>query len=256
LQSSPKKLANKNDYYYNLHKFAQQFINMASECDKCVIRDLNSLHSITPEELKNIDKKKKTKHFKKGEAVFTEGNPLKGVYCLKNGKCKLSKLAPNGKEQIVRFIKKGEIVGHRSVISNSVAHLTVTALEDMDVCFIPKNEILELFKNNSDFSMEITKSICDDLDEANASIANMAQKNVRERLADSLLFFEKIFGVDSEGYISVALTREEIANAIGTATESTIRLLSEFKKEGYILLHGKRIKLENKTKLQHLTEGY
>ena len=73
---------------------------------------------------------------------------------------------------------------------------------------------------------------------------------------NSELFFERIFGVDSEGYISVTLTREEIANAIGTATESTIRLLSEFKKEGYIKLQGKRIRLENKIKLQHLTEGY
>ena len=70
------------------------------------------------------------------------------------------------------------------------------------------------------------------------------------------LFFEKIFGVDKEGFISVTLTREEIANAIGTATESTIRLLSEFKKEGYITLSGKRIKIEDKVKLQHLTEGY
>ena len=62
--------------------------------------------------------------------------------------------------------------------------------------------------------------------------------------------------VDNEGYISVTLTREEIANAIGTATESTIRLLSEFKKEGYISLTGKKIRIENKVKLQHLTEGY
>jgi len=70
------------------------------------------------------------------------------------------------------------------------------------------------------------------------------------------LFFERIFGVDNDGYISVTLTREEIANAIGTATESTIRLLSEFKKEGYISLAGKKIRIENKVKLQHLTEGY
>ncbi len=229
---------------------------MASDCDKCVIRDLNSLHTIPSEELSNINNNKKTIHFKKGESIFSEGNTLKGIYCLRNGKCKLSKLAPNGKEQIVRFIKRGELVGHRSVISNTIAHLTVTALEDMDVCFIPKQDVIDLFKKNSDFSMEVTKSICDDLDEANTAIANLAQKNVRERLAESLLFFERIFGVDSEGFISVTLTREEIANAIGTATESTIRLLSEFKKEGHIILQGKRIKLEDKIKLQHLTEGY
>jgi CRP-like cAMP-binding protein len=229
---------------------------MSSQCEKCLIRDLNSLNSVPSAELLSITNNKTTLHIKRGEVIFSEGASLKGVYCLRNGKCKLTKLAPNGKEQIVRFIKKGELVGHRSVISNSVAHLTVTALEEMDVCFIPKNEIIQLFKKNSEFSMEITKSLADDLDEANAAIANMAQKNVRERLAESLLFFERIFGVDNEGYIAVTLTREEIANAIGTATESTIRLLSEFKKDGYITLSGKRIKLENKVKLQHLTEGY
>ena len=126
----------------------------------------------------------------------------------------------------------------------------------MEVCFIPKNEIIDLFKNNSEFSFEITKSLAEDLDEANSAIANMAQKNVRERLAESLLFFERIFGIDTNGYIAVTLTREEIANAIGTATESTIRLLSEFKKEGYISLSGKKIRIENRVKLQHLTEGY
>lgn len=229
---------------------------MKTSCEKCVIRDLNSLQSVQGEELRCVTNSKTTLHIKKGEVIFSEGASLKGVYCLRNGKCKLTKLAPNGKEQIVRFISKGELVGHRSVISNSVAHLTVTALEEMDVCFIPKQEILELFKKNSEFSLGITKSLAEDLDEANASIANMAQKNVRERLAESLLFFERIFGVDNEGFIAVSLTREEIANAIGTATESTIRLLSGFKKEGFIILSGKKIKIMDKVKLQHLTEGY
>ena len=229
---------------------------MRTECEKCVIRDMNSLNCASADELKDISRKKTTLHFQKGEVIFSEGSTMRGIYCLHHGKCKLTKLAPNGKEQIVRFIRKGELVGHRSIISNSVAHLTVTALEDMDVCFIPKQEIMEVFRNNPDFSLNMTKSLAEDLDEANAAIANMAQKNVRERLAESLLFFEKIFGVDKEGYISVTLTREEIANAIGTATESTIRLLSEFKKEGYISLSGKRIRIEDKVKLQHLTEGY
>lgn len=229
---------------------------MGHGCQLCVIRDLNALNSVPSEELININEKKLSLHFKRGEHIFNEGKSLKGVYCLRNGNCKLTKLAPNGKEQIVRFIQKGELVGYRSVISNSVAHLTVTAMEDMDVCFIPKNEILDLFKKNSEFSSEITKALCDDLDEANASIANMAQKNVRERLAESLLFFEKIFGVDNEGFIAVTLTREEIANAVGTATESTIRLLSEFKKEGHIILKGKRIKLDNRTKLEHISDGF
>jgi CRP-like cAMP-binding protein len=231
-------------------------MDMHHNCESCIIRELNSLGSVPSDDISNISKHKIPIHVKRGEVIFSEGASLKGVYCLRNGKCKLTKLAPNGKEQIVRFISKGELVGHRSIISNSVAHLTVTALEDMDVCFIPKQDILDLFKKNTEFSLQITKALARDLDDANSSIANMAQKNVRERLAESLLFFERIFGVDNEGYISVTLTREEIANAIGTATESTIRLLSEFKKEGYIILSGKKIKIKEKVKLQQLTEGY
>jgi len=227
-----------------------------SNCNQCIIRQLNSLNVLSEDELNEISTKKTTFSFKKGDIIFEEGSHLNGVFCLKNGKCKVTKLSPNGKEQIVRFIKKGEMIGQRSVISGTTAHLTVTALEDMDACFIPKDEINSNFKNNAAFSLDVTKSICTDLDNANIAIANMAQKNVKERLADTLLLFKRTFGEDKDGFLNIILTREEIANAIGTATESSIRLLSQFKKEGLIELKGKKIKILNKTKLQHITEGY
>ena len=83
---------------------------MEQKCQQCVIRDLNSLNKAKPEDLTDINNHKKSLYFKKGESIFTEGKSLKGVYCLRNGNCKLTKLAPNGKEQIVRFIQKGELV--------------------------------------------------------------------------------------------------------------------------------------------------
>ncbi len=224
-----------------------------SNCENCLIRQLNSLNVLSEDELIKISSKKKTLSFKKGDILFEEGSHLNGVFCLRNGKCKVTKLSPNGKDQIVRFIKKGEMIGQRSVISGSMAHLTVTALEDMQACYIPKEEIYSNFKANPEFSVDITKSICSDLDNANIAIANMAQKNVKERLADTLLLFDRTFGEDRDGFLNIILSREEIANAIGTATESSIRLLSQFKKEGLIELKGKKIKLINKTKLQHIT---
>lgn len=225
-------------------------------CNNCIIRELNSLKVLTTDELAQLSKKKTTLFFKKGEILFEEGSHLNGVFCLRNGKCKVTKLSPNGKEQIVRFIKKGEMIGQRSVISGSTAHLTVTALEDMEACYIPKDEIKTNFKNNNAFSLDITKSICTDLDNANISIANMAQKSVKERLAETLLLFDRTFGEDKDGYLNIILSREEIANVIGTATESSIRLLSQFKKEELIELKGKKIRILNKTKIQHITEGY
>jgi CRP-like cAMP-binding protein len=227
-----------------------------SNCEHCLIRELNSFKSLDRDELTDLNHKKSVLHVKRGQPLFVEGSVLNGVYCLQNGECKVSKLTPNGKDQIIRFIKKGEIVGHKSILSSSSARLTVTALEDMEVCFIPKQELLDLFAKNKQFSLELTKSLCNSLDKANMTVATMAQKNVRERLAEFLLYFEKMFGTDDEGFVAVKLTREEIANAIGTATESAIRLLSEFKRDGVIKLHGKQIKLLDKSKLIHISDGF
>jgi CRP-like cAMP-binding protein len=186
---------------------------------------------LSEEDLSNISNKKTVMVFKKGDILFEEGAHLNGVFCLRNGKCKVTKLSPNGKDQIIRFIKKGELIGERSVLSGSTAHLTVTALEDMEACFIPKDEIEKSFRNNTDFSLDITRAICSDLDNANISIANLAQKNVKERLADTLLLFDRTFGVDDEGFLNIKLSREEIANAIGTATHTRILLYLDLKKK-------------------------
>ncbi|NQW36037.1 MAG: Crp/Fnr family transcriptional regulator [Flavobacteriales bacterium] len=227
-----------------------------ANCEHCLVKELNSFNSLSKAELSHLHSKKTILHIKRGQPLFVEGTVLNGIYCLQSGECKVSKLTPNGKDQIVRFIKQGEIVGHKSILSSTSAKLTVTALEDMEVCFIPKQELLDLFANNKEFSLSVTKSLCDSLDKANMTVATMAQKNVRERLAEFLLYFERMFGVDENGFIAVKLTREEIANAIGTATESSIRLLSEFKRDGIIKLHGKQIKLLDKAKLIHISDGF
>lgn len=227
-----------------------------SRCENCSIKNYNSLHKMSTEELSKISDSKTILNFKKGDVIFEEGSHINGIYCIKNGNCKVTKLSQNGKDQIIRFVKEGQIIGERSILSDTNAHLTVTALDDLQVCLIPKKHIKDSFKNNADFSLELTKSICTNLDKANISIINFAQKNVKERLADTLLLFDRTFGTDIEGFLNIKLSREEIANAIGTATESSIRLLSQFKKDKLIELKGKKIKLLNKNKLQHITEGY
>lgn len=100
--------------------------------------------------------------------------------------------------------------------------------------------------------MEITRDLCGQLREANDFAANHTHKTVKERLALTLLNLQNINGKDNEGYIKLQLSREEIANMVGTATESCIRLMSEFKKEKFIELSGKKIKIINEKKLMEL----
>jgi len=227
-----------------------------SNCRQCIIKRFNALKTLTNEELETFSDHKTSLIIKKGENLMTEGNTINGLYCIKDGKGKLTKLNTNGKEQIIKFIKGGDILGHRSLLSEELVGLNAIALEDMHVCFIPKGDILETIKENNQFSLNLMKNISHQLNEANTLISQMAQKPVKDRLAETLLHLEEVFGVDNEDFIDVVLTREEIANTIGTATESAIRLLSNLKKDGVIDLHGKRIKISNKSALKNISEGY
>lgn len=227
-----------------------------SNCHQCIIREFNTLKSLTKDELKKMSDHKDSMSFKKGDILFSEGNVLSGVYCIKEGVCKLSRLSENGKEQIVKFIKGGDMLGYRSVLSEEPVTLTVTALKDMEACFIPKKDIFDSIRENPKFSIDMMKTVCHDLKDANASITKMAQKTVKQRLADTLLFLKETFGEDREGYLDIILTREEIASVIGTATESAIRLLSEFKKKELIASGGKKLKVLNERGLTKISNGF
>lgn len=225
-------------------------------CEHCFIKNENEFSTLIFDELENFSRSKTTLNIKKGENIVTEGHVMNGIYCLRNGKCKMTKLNTNGKSQIIKFVKQGNILGQRSILSEEPAGLTITALEDLQVCFIPKSKVMQTIKENPKFSLQLMKNISHQLNEANTSISMMAQKSVKERLADILLQLHQMFGTDSEGYIDVKLTREEIANAIGTATESAIRLLSNFQKDNLLDLKGRRIKIISLEGLKQASEGY
>lgn len=216
-----------------------------SKCEQCIIRQFNSLKALTKDELLRISACKTSRIIKKGEVIFEEGESLNGLFCIKDGVCKLTKLSANGKDQIIKLVEKGQILGQRSLISDERTNLRATALNDMELCFIPKAEIIDDLKKNNDFTMDMLKEMADDLREADDFIVNMAQKSVRQRLAEALLNINENFGTNPDGTLSVLLSREDFASIVGTATESAIRVLSQFKKEGLISALGKHIKIED-----------
>ena len=225
-----------------------------SKCEQCIVREFSSLKALNKDELLKMANCKTSYTIKKGEPIFEEGESVNGIYCIKDGVCKLSKLSANGKDQIVKLVKPGELLGQRSMISDEPANLSAVALEDMEVCFIPKSEVLGFFNNNNQFSMNMMKTICGDLKDADDHMVSMAQKTVKERLAETLLYLEDTFGKNEDGSLHIQLSREELAGMIGTATESCIRLLSEFNKTGLINITGKKIVILDKNKLKRMAE--
>ncbi|REH01097.1 Crp/Fnr family transcriptional regulator [Flavobacterium aquicola] len=225
-----------------------------SKCEQCIVREFSSLKALNKDELIRISECKTSKTIKKGENIFEEGENVNGIFCIKDGICKLTKLSPNGKDHIVKLVTKGELLGQRSMISDEPANLSAVALEDMQVCFIPKAEILGFFDKNNQFSMNVMKTICGDLRLADDHMVNMAQKSVKERLAETLIYLHETFGTNADKTLKIQLSRDELASMIGTATESCIRLLSDFNKLGLIELVGKKIVLKDIPKLKKIAD--
>ena len=221
-------------------------------CNSCTIRTHPLFRHLVEQELQEIMLNKITETYKRGSIVYQQGNRMKGFCCVQSGIIKIYQTGFDGKEQIIRFAKPGDIIGYRSVVSNEPACTSTEVIEEAVLCHIPTEILLNLVKTNGNFAVELMKLICKELGEANSYITDIAQKTVKERLAEILIHLDDEFGEDSQGILKISLTREELSNIVGTATESIIRLLSEFKSHGYIEINGRKIKILNKPGLKYL----
>jgi CRP-like cAMP-binding protein len=225
-------------------------------CDKCSLESSSIFKYLTPDEVTSINYEKDFRQYKRGDILYQEGNRISGFYCVNSGIIKVFKTGFDGKEQIIRFAKKGDIIAYRSVLSNELACTSAKVIEDCNVCFIPSEILISFIKTNSSFALELLKLACHELGEANSFITDIAQKTVRERLAEVLLFLVNDFGLDNQQFLNISLTREELANIVGTATESVIRLLSEFKSDKLVELNGRRIKILNAKGLEKISNVF
>ncbi|MEW6470465.1 MAG: Crp/Fnr family transcriptional regulator [Bacteroidota bacterium] len=212
-------------------------------CEKCGNIRTSVFCSLSRSELEQLGSKSHN-IYRKNQVIFYEGTQPQGLFCIYSGKVKIHKLGNDGKEQIVRLAKEGNVIGYRALLSSDNYYATATALEDTHVCFFPKALYLNLLIKNPQFSMKTIQMLSSDLKAAEHMITNMAQKHVRERMAETLLLLKDFFGTESDNVtINTVLTREDIGSMAGTTTETSIRVLAEFNKRKIIELSGKRIRI-------------
>jgi CRP/FNR family transcriptional regulator len=220
------------------------------QCNHCEQRFNSLLCKGKPVFLEEMITHKVCNTYKKGQTLFNEGSHPFGIYCINSGKVKLAHIGDDGKEQITRLLKSGDVIGYRALLSGDRYGASAVALEDTQVCFIPKEFFITLLKNDSSLALEMMRVLSDELHKTELKLTHLAQKPVRERMAETLLMIKETYGYEKDGTtLDVRLSREEIANLVGTATESTIRVLSEFKKDNIVELDGKKIKIINHAKL-------
>jgi CRP/FNR family transcriptional regulator len=220
------------------------------DCNHCAKRFANVFCNSNYDSMEEINAEKVCTPYKKGETIFKEGTRPHGIFCVNYGKIKLSKMGDDGKEQITRLVKAGDPLGYRALLSGDTYSSSAIAIEDSGVCFIPKELFMGILQKDTNMSLEMMKLLSDDLRKAELQITHLAQKPVRERVAEALLFIKETYGFEEDGKtIDATFSREDIANIVGTATETAIRLLSEMNKDKIIQLVGKKIVILDLAKL-------
>jgi CRP/FNR family transcriptional regulator len=217
-------------------------------CSTCLAKSNSLINKLNETEQAELEESRGCSYYKKQDALFVEGSYPRGVFCLNHGKVKVFARGDEGKEQIIHIAKPGEIIGFRAMLSGDPYRVSAETLEECAVCFIAKDEFFKMIDTNSEFRNEIIKGLSKELGERAVSITDMAQKSVRERMAASLLQLQDIYGEDP-----INLSREDLANFVGTATETLIRFLKEFKEEGLIEIQTRKVFIVNSAKLHQLS---
>jgi CRP/FNR family transcriptional regulator len=192
---------------------------------------------------------KKTQLFKKGKALFTEGEAVRGLYFLYSGVVKIHAPWIDGREMIIRFARGGEIAGHRGLGGDSVYPISATALEDTVACFID-NDFLELtFKANPSFTYTLMHLYATELQKAEKRMRDLTHRETKGRIAWALLDILEGSGTAPDGTLALKLTRQDIAAYAGTTYETVFKFFAELTVAGVIKTNGKDIELMDVGKL-------
>jgi CRP/FNR family transcriptional regulator len=216
-------------------------------CSNCAAKSHSLIEKLNPIELSELEQNRGCSYYKKNDFLFVEGSYPRGVYCLNHGKVKVFTRGDEGKEQIIHIAKPGEIIGFRAMLSGDAYRVSAETIEECALCYISKEEFFKMMDSNTEFRNDIIKGLSKELGDRAVSITEMAQKSVRERLSSCLLQLQEIYGKEP-----INLSREDLANFVGTATETLIRLLKDFKEDGLIETQTRKVIILNSDKLHQI----
>lgn len=222
-------------------------------CTECSALCLTSLKNLSGDDLKNLSLLKTMHHYRKGEIIFHQDTPSFGLHCIQSGSIKLFTQEEDGKEIIKRLAHAGDFIGHSSAFGSKSYVESAKVLEDTICCFIETQHFKSFLDTSPQFLSEFLKTISLELAEASNRHADMIRKSVKARLASYLVKMAEDSVPEDERYqFTHHLSREEMASYIGSAHETVIRCLSEFKELGYIEEENRSFTILNKERLIHL----
>lgn len=187
---------------------------------------------------------------KKGQQFIMEGAPVNGLFFILKGTVKVIRTGIHGREQIVRFAKEGEIIGHRGFGTEEYYSIGAVALQDSILCYFSKESLQQALLSNPKFSFDMMLFYANELNRSENKVKSISQMTVRERVIDTILYIHRKFG-NLNGFLNLPLSRKEYADYAGTTEEQVIRVFSALKKEKLITAQGKKIGINNAQSLKN-----
>jgi CRP-like cAMP-binding protein len=184
--------------------------------------------------------KKNTIPCRKSQNIIIEGAPIHGLFFVYSGKVKVLNTGINGREQILRFAKDGEMLGQRGFNTQQYYPIGAVALEDSVLCNFSSDVMKRMLLSIPQLAYDFMVFYAEELNRSETKVRKFAHMTVREKVIDSLLYINRKFG-QKKGYFSVRLSRKEIADFAGTTEEQVIRVISALKKEKLIVSDAKKL---------------
>jgi len=215
-------------------------------CANCGVREDNPICGIQ-DTLPLIEKAKTNVRYKAGQVIFYAGNDPIGLFTISSGLVKLEVFSPAGSAHTLRLVGPGGVLGYRSLFAGEPYYASAIAVEDCELCFLPKADLMNVFKNHPETMLRLLEHLSKDLRFAEEKWLGQMDKGAPERIAEALLFLQ-------ENFTHQQWTRKEIAQWAGTTPETVIRTLAAFEKEGLIdQKDGRSIRILSKEKLKERT---
>ena len=204
------------------------------------------------EELSRLSADRKVHHFKKKEMIYMEGDEPNGIIFVVKGRIKTYKTNEDGKEFITGIHKEGDFLGYIDLIENTEYRESAEAMDEAEVTIIPRQDFFSLLYSNRDVAAKFIKLLSNNLQETEDRLLNLAYNSVRKRVADALITLQQRYHTAKDQNSGFSVSREDLASMVGTATESVIRTLSDFKEEKLIDIKEKNIFILNPDRLSRM----
>jgi CRP/FNR family transcriptional regulator len=202
-----------------------------------------------------IEARRENIYIKKGQQVFAEGDTVKGIYFVYEGNIKVHKKWDNEKELILRFAKKGDILGHLGIGSEDIYPVSATALEPAVVCFIDMTFFESSLAVNNNFAIKLMRFFAGELQASERRMRNLVHMPVKGRVAQAIILLKNQFGVNDNGFINFEPAKQDLASYAGAAYESLFRTLNDLADENILELSGKSIMIKDESKLLRIISG-